>query len=177
MATRGDADVAEVSIAHCPGWAAAVASERGRPVGVDIEPRRGESAGPAIRAASVGQMALAVGAGLGPETAALLLWTVREAAGKALRTGLVVASEVLDLAAVDEVDTNTYEVQFRSLTAMKGVTRVLDDVVVSLATLGSRVERLRITKALPKTSTGGHAWGLAVGEPSRAWSELARIGP
>ncbi|MHA7133126.1 4'-phosphopantetheinyl transferase family protein [Oerskovia turbata] len=177
VATRDGADVAEVSIAHCPGWAAAVASERGRPVGVDIEPRRGDSVGPAWRAASSEQMALAVGAGLLPETASLLLWTVREAAGKALRTGLMVASDVLDVAAVERVDEATYGIRFRSLMAMKGVTRVVDDAVVSLATLGGRAERLHLTNALPKTCTGGHAWGLAVREPARTWSELANSGP
>ncbi len=122
-------------------------------------------------------MSLAVDAGLLPETAALLLWTVREAAGKALRTGLVVASDVLDLAGVEKVDEATYGVRFRGLMAMKGVTRILDDVVVSLATLGGRAERLQLTNALPKTSTGGHAWGLAVREPPRAWNEPADSGP
>ncbi|WP_125776463.1 4'-phosphopantetheinyl transferase family protein [Antribacter gilvus] len=177
LATLDDADVAEVSIAHCPGWAAAVASERGRPLGVDLEPRWSGSEGPAMRAASPGQLAVAERAGLVPRTAALLLWTVREAAGKALRTGLVVAPGVLDVEAVEQVGRDTFEVRFSSLPAMTGVTRVLDDVVVSLATLCRRTARLRLTNEWRTTSTAGRAWGLVVREPVDALEEQADSGP
>jgi phosphopantetheinyl transferase len=144
LAAVGDADVAEVSISHCPGLAAAVASERGRPVAVDVEPRSRATARSARRAATSSDWKVAQEAGLPEETAALALWTVREAVGKTLRTGLVVASHVLDVASIEATGPDTYEVRFRNLPSMKGVTKVLDDAVVSLATPCARETPLRL---------------------------------
>jgi phosphopantetheinyl transferase len=173
LATADDADVAEVSIAHCQGWAAAVVSERGRPFGVDVERRSADTEGPAMRASSPGQLTVACGTGLDPGTAALLLWTAREAAGKALRTGLVVAPEVLDIDVVEEIGRDVHEVRYRNLPALTGVTRVLDDVVVSLATLRRGTGRLLVRDERQTTGTTGRAWRLVVGQPDEVLDERA----
>jgi 4'-phosphopantetheinyl transferase len=91
---------AEVSIAHSRGAAVAVACLVGHPIGVDLEwvdASREET----VRACvTPREQALWDGTSLAPLQAAFLSWSAREALAKALRCGLTVPFELLELAEI-----------------------------------------------------------------------------
>lgn len=162
LATRADAGVAEVSIAHSAAWAAAVAAQWGRPVGVDLEERIGAGAHAAVRGTSSTERALAEAAGAREADAALVVWTAREAVAKALRTGLVIDAEVLDLAAVDAVSGGTVEVRYRRLPGFSCLAMVLDDVVMSVAVQCRRVPWPMQLRESTTTRATHRVWELVV---------------
>lgn len=89
-----------IGIAHTGDWAAALAYDPRHPMGIDLEsedPTRSD----AIRSqATVGELALLARLRLPEPSACTLLWTVKEALGKALTTGLMCPLWVYEVDAI-----------------------------------------------------------------------------
>lgn len=84
------ADRAHVSISHSQGVAVAIAHPPAYPMGIDLESVAPEAAGTILAelAMSAAERAWLAAVDLDAATACGVLWTAREALGKALRTGL-----------------------------------------------------------------------------------------
>ncbi|NJC22165.1 4'-phosphopantetheinyl transferase EntD [Arthrobacter pigmenti] len=165
-------EIARVSIAHCPGWAAAAVSECGRPIGVDVEPRPSTSQAALIRALSARETEAATAANLAPADAALIVWTAREAAGKTLRTGLVVASGVLEVAEIGLIADDTYEVRYARLPAISGIAHLGDEVVLAAATPCRRSDRVNMIET-DATSSMQRLWWVGISRRDVPWSNGA----
>lgn len=170
-AVVGNASVAEVTLSHSGEWACALVSSPGRPFGIDLEERSPATSATARKSlARTGQWKHRPGPGIPDDLAALVAWTAREAAGKALKTGLAVASEVLDVETVDSGDSGTYDVRFRRLPMLRGTTHFLDDVVVSFATFlrhGARMQMTRLPPGDTPRSAHHYLWRLNAVRESR----------
>nr|ASV47095.1 4'-phosphopantetheinyl transferase EntD (siderophore biosynthesis) [uncultured bacterium] len=91
----------QVSLAHCDPVAVAVAAGEETPLGVDVE-RADERVHRVVDAHLTARERALLGVlGDPEEVAAARLWAAKEALGKALRTGLTVALEVLEVHEVD----------------------------------------------------------------------------
>jgi len=84
------AGAAEVTVSHSHGMAVALAYPAGYPMGIDLETVSAASAATILGEveASPAELAWLVGAGIDEATACCVLWSAREALGKALRLGL-----------------------------------------------------------------------------------------
>lgn len=88
----------QVSLSHSAGWAAAVAFDEAHPMGIDIECVRPDHRA-AIRSQLTAREVALVSAAPHPEDPALaVLWTLKEALSKTLRTGLMTPFQVFELA-------------------------------------------------------------------------------
>lgn len=106
---------ADVSLSHVNGRAVAVAFERGRQVGLDLEiidAQRAETVQKAVPL-SPAELAWLKGAPLPEPAAWLLLWTAREALGKALGCGLVCSWETLALETIEPAGEGAWSGRFR----------------------------------------------------------------
>ncbi|MGV3246710.1 4'-phosphopantetheinyl transferase family protein [Rothia sp. 11254D007CT] len=144
--------VAGLSIAHSGNTACALVSECGRPFGVDVEERINVEM--AVHNLNPNQCERFHNLGLPDADLSMLLWTAREAVGKALKMGLAVASDALDVNSISAAHDGSYDVRFEKLPMMRCGTLVFDDVVMSLATPLHRRTQLRISEA--KINTGGY---------------------
>lgn len=80
---------AQVSLAHCDGAAAALAFDEAHPMAVDLERHDPRHAETIRREATAAELAALAAAGVSEPHRLTLLWAVREALAKVLRTGLM----------------------------------------------------------------------------------------
>lgn len=125
----------EVSLSHSAGLAVAMAFPREHPVGVDLQ-RVDESSAATVR----NELKLLPAerswaqSGAVEETAALvLLWTVRESLGKALRCGLTCPLELLGAGEIRAAGEGVWESRYLSFSEFRCLSWVRAEFVLSIA--------------------------------------------
>ncbi len=127
-----------VSLSHVNGRGVAVAFPRGQKAGVDLElidARRAETVRKAVPLSSFEEAWLR-SVSLPEVTALLLLWTAREALGKALGCGLACPWETLALAEIRPGESGTWVGRYAHQPALRCRSWIGPDCVLSVAWAG-----------------------------------------
>jgi 4'-phosphopantetheinyl transferase len=127
----GSPVTAEISLAHAHDAAVALVCPAGHPAGVDLEVIDPARASVARSSCTPSELNVVQRLGLPEAASSFLLWSVREALGKALRCGLAVPFENL---AVDSVEGREghYESLFAHFPPFRAHSWVLGDHVLSI---------------------------------------------
>ena len=126
---------AEVTVSHSHGLAVALAFSAEYPMGIDLETVSAVSAGTIIGEleASAPEQAWLATAGVDDATACCVLWTAREALGKALKTGLNSPLRVLSLTDIRAVGEGTWVGRYLNFPQCQCLSQAYGDRVLSLA--------------------------------------------
>jgi phosphopantetheinyl transferase len=127
----GSPVTAEISLAHAHDAAVALVCPAGHPAGVDLELIDPARASVARSSCSPSELNVVEPLGLPEAEASFLLWSAREALGKALRCGLAVPFETLAVGSVEGREGH-YESLFAHFPPFKAHTWVLGDHVLSI---------------------------------------------
>jgi len=128
----------EVTVSHSHGLAVALAFPAGYPMGIDIETGSTVSA-PTILGeveASPPELAWLVSSGVDEATACCVLWTAREALGKALKLGLNSPLGVLALAEIRSDGPGAWLGRYQNFPRCKCLVRVAGGRTLALALPG-----------------------------------------
>jgi phosphopantetheinyl transferase len=128
----------EVTISHSHGMAVAVAFPAAYPIGIDLETVSAISAGTILAelSASVPERAWLGSAAVDEATACCVLWTAREALGKALRIGLNCPLGVLALSEVRAVGGEAWIGRYANFPQCQCLSQARGDRVLSLVMPG-----------------------------------------
>lgn len=126
---------AEVTVSHSHGLAVALAFPGEHPMGIDLETVSAVSAGTIIAEleASAPEQAWLAEARVDDATACCVLWTAREALGKALKVGLNSPLGVLSLTDIRAVAEGTWVGRYLNFPQCKCLSQAQGDRVLSLA--------------------------------------------
>jgi phosphopantetheinyl transferase len=126
---------AEVSVSHSHGLAVALAFPAGYPMGIDLETVSAVSAETIIGEleASPPELTWLATGGADAATACCVLWTAREALGKALRIGLNSPLGVLALSEIRAVAEATWTGRYLNFPQCQCLSQIKGDRVLSLA--------------------------------------------
>ncbi|HBF38388.1 MAG TPA: 4'-phosphopantetheinyl transferase [Firmicutes bacterium] len=91
----------QVSISHCDNWGAAIAFPEAHPMGIDIERINSEQNEALEREASEFERRLIQRLPFDYEVMLTLLWTVKEALSKVLKTGLTAPFRIYEIAQIE----------------------------------------------------------------------------
>ncbi len=129
---------AEVTVSHSHGLAVALAFPAEFPMGVDLETVSAVSAGTIIGElqASVPEQAWLAAAAVDDATACCVLWTAREALGKALKTGLNRPLGELSLAGIRAVGAGNWVGRYLNFPQCQCLVQANGGRVMSLAMPG-----------------------------------------
>jgi 4'-phosphopantetheinyl transferase len=127
----GSPVTAEVSLTHTRHAAAAFVCPAGYPTGVDLELIDPERAFVVRSSCTPSEFEVVQSLGLSEAAASFLLWSIREALGKALRCGLAVAFENLAVESL-ELREGRYESHFAHFPPFKAHSWFLGDHVLSI---------------------------------------------
>lgn len=122
---------AELSLAHAPDAAVALVCPEGHPSGVDLELVSAERASAASACFAPQEAPILASLSLPESTATFLLWSVKEALGKALRCGLAVPFDVLAIKSVEARD-GAYESHFEHFPPFRALSWTLGDHILSI---------------------------------------------
>ncbi len=120
----------QVSITHCPDYAAAVAFPEEIMIGLDME-RVEHKAQLGIEEVLTDREQKLIPTFLDKELFALIMWTAKEALGKFLKLGLTVNFEVLQISNMRPTEAG-YESEFRFFPGLVGYTWVTDTLVYTM---------------------------------------------
>lgn len=125
----------EVSVSHSHGLAVALAFPAAYPMGIDLETVSAVSAGSIIGEleASAAEQAWLAAAGVNDRTACCVLWTAREALGKALKIGLNSPLGILALTEIRAVADGTWVGHYLNFPRCQCLLQAQGDRVLSLA--------------------------------------------
>ena len=126
---------AEVSVSHSHGLAVALAYPAGYPMGIDLETVSKGSAGTILGElqASPAELTWLVSSGVDDATACFVLWTAREALGKALKIGINSPLGVLALAEIQGVGANQWTGRYANFPQCRLLAQAQGGRVLSLA--------------------------------------------
>jgi phosphopantetheinyl transferase len=126
---------AEVTVSHSHGLAVALAFPAEYPMGIDLETVSAVSAGTIIGEleASAPEQAWLAAAGVDDATACCVLWTAREALGKALKTGLNSPLSVFSLTDIRAVGAGIWVGRYLNFPQSQCLSQANGDRVLSLA--------------------------------------------
>jgi len=129
---------AEVTVSHSHGLAVALAFPAGYPMGIDLETSAAVSASTILGEveASPPELAWLVSSGVDEATACCVLWTAREALGKALKLGLNSPLGVLALAEIGSDGPGAWLGRYQNFPRCKCLAREAGGRVLSLALPG-----------------------------------------
>ena len=129
---------AEVTISHSHGFAVALAFSAEHPMGLDLETISAVSAATIISelGASAAEQAWLATAGVDDATACSVLWTAREALGKALKGGLKSPLGALSLTDIRAVGEGNWGSRYLNFPQYQCLTQVEGGRVLSLAMPG-----------------------------------------
>ena len=129
------AGIADVSVSHSHGLAVALAFPAAYPMGVDLEHVAAGSAGTLLgeMQASPAELAWLVSSGVDEASACFVLWTAREALGKALKIGINSPLGVLALAEIQSAGANQWTGRYLNFPQCKCVAQAKSGRVLSLA--------------------------------------------
>jgi 4'-phosphopantetheinyl transferase len=122
----------ELTIAHCQDAAVAIACQPGHPVGVDLE-----YLDPSRSQVLEGQFTKPELQLLEPlrersEISLFILWTAREALSKALKCGLTVPFEVLEVKELHQIASRAYAVSFKNFSQYQAHSWVEEPHILSI---------------------------------------------
>ena len=129
------AGAAEVSVSHSHGLAVALAYPAGYPMGIDLETVSAGSAGTILGElqASPAELTWLVSSGVDDATACFVLWTAREALGKALKIGVNSPLGVLALAEIQNTGDRKWAGRYLNFPRCRCLAQAQGDRVLSLA--------------------------------------------
>lgn len=127
----GSPVTAEISLAHAHDAAVALVCPAGHPAGVDLEVIDPARVSVVRNSCTPPELDAVQRLGLPEAAAGFLLWTVREALGKALRCGLAVPFENLAVESVNRRE-GRYEALFAHFPPFKAHSWVLGDHILSI---------------------------------------------
>lgn len=127
----GSPVTAEISLAHAHDAAVALVCPAGHPAGVDLEVIDPARVSVVRNSCTPPELDAVQRLGLPEAAASFLLWTVREALGKALRCGLAVPFENLAVESVNGRE-GRYEAHFAHFPPFKAHSWVLGDHILSI---------------------------------------------
>lgn len=132
------ADSTEVTVSHSHGLAVALAYPAGYPMGIDLETISAVSAETVIGEleASPAELTWLAAGGVDAATACCVLWTVREALGKALKIGLNSPLGMLALRDIRATGEGSWTCRYLNFPRCQCLTQVQGDRVLSLALPG-----------------------------------------
>jgi phosphopantetheinyl transferase len=129
------AGAAEVSVSHSHGLAVALAFPAEFPMGIDLETVSAGSAGTILGElqASPPELTWLVSSGVDEATACLVLWTAREALGKALKIGINSPLGILALADIRGAGEKKWAGRYLNFPQCRCLSQAQGDRVMSLA--------------------------------------------
>ena len=135
LVQRPDAGSAQVSVSHSHGLGAALAFPAEYPMGIDLETVSAVSAATVIGEleASPAELTWLATGGVGEATACCVLWTAREALGKALRIGLNSPLGILSLGDIRSGGAGAWVGRYLNFPQCQCLSQVQDGRVLSLA--------------------------------------------
>lgn len=149
---RGSA-TAGVSLSHSEDWGCALAYDDRHPMGVDIQCVRHDLATAAATQLTQWEQALSTLAATDPVTGAFVVWSIKEALSKVLRTGLMTPSVLYELKTLDQPGTH-WEATFRNFAQYRALAFALPGAVLAIALPArSRVDIAPFTDLLRVAST------------------------
>lgn len=126
-----EAENIQVSIAHSASWAAAIAFPEEHPMGIDIESLSGNHEALINEKLSNAERSFILEAKVQVPNGELLLWTLKEALGKTIRSGLTIPLALLELKKfVGEKD--GYASLFRNFDQYKGMSYLIKGNALSI---------------------------------------------
>lgn len=123
----------QVSISHCDDIAVALAFPEKHPIAIDIERINEEQAQAIQQQLSHHEQFILSGYGFSPGEGNTMLWTIKEALSKILRTGLMMDLKILEVSTL-KVNGDFWESTFTCCKQYKGITRICDSYVISIVT-------------------------------------------
>lgn len=129
------AGTAEVSVSHSHGLAVALAYPAAYPMGIDLETVAAGSAATILGElqASPAELTWLVSSGLDDATACLVLWTAREALGKALKIGINSPLGILALGSIQADGEKSWAGRYLNFPQCRCLAQAQGDHVLSLA--------------------------------------------
>jgi len=129
------AAAAEVSVSHSHGFAVALAFPVEYPMGIDLETVAAASAGTILgeMQASPAELAWLVSSGVDDATACFVLWTAREALGKALKIGINSPLGILALADIQAAGEGRWAGRYLNFPQCRCLAQAQGGRVLSLA--------------------------------------------
>jgi 4'-phosphopantetheinyl transferase len=126
---------ADVTVSHSHGLAVALAFPAEYPIGIDLETASAVSAATILGEleASPAELTWLVGSGVDEATACCVLWTVREALGKALKTGLNSPLGILALADIQSAGERNWAGRYLNFPQCRCQSQAQGGRVLSLA--------------------------------------------
>jgi phosphopantetheinyl transferase len=126
---------ADVTVSHSHGLAVALAFPAAYPMGIDLETVAAASAGTILgeMQASPAELAWLVSSGVDDATACFVLWTAREALGKALKIGINSPLGILALAEIQAVGEKKWAGRYLNFPQCRCLSQAQGDRVLSLA--------------------------------------------
>lgn len=121
----------QVSISHCEQTGIALAFPEEHPLGIDIEKIEDDKAAIIKDYLSAREYELAMLCGLPAASGCFMMWTIKEALTKILRTGLTTDLHMIELASLERTGT-TYTSTFRHFTQYKALSCQHGDYICSL---------------------------------------------
>lgn len=121
----------EVSITHTKGIGGAIVFDKAYPMGLDIEglnKSKVEFLQEIIRAKEIKRLSTP------HEITLTIAWCLKEALSKAIRTGLTIPFELLEVEGLMRADVeNVFQCRFKNFTQYKGIAKIRENYVVALA--------------------------------------------
>jgi phosphopantetheinyl transferase len=132
------AGAAQVSLSHSQGLAVALAFPAEFPMGIDLETAAAVSAATILGEleASPAELTWLVGSGVDEATACCVLWTAREALGKALKIGLNSPLGILSLSEIQADGEGSWIGRYRDFPRCQCLAQAKDGRVLTLAMPG-----------------------------------------
>jgi 4'-phosphopantetheinyl transferase len=126
---------AEVSVSHSHGLAVALAFPAEYPMGIDLETVAARSAGTILgeMQASPAELTWLVSSGVDEATACFVLWTVREALGKALKIGINSPLGILALGSIQAAGEKKWGGRYLNFPQCRCLSQAQGERVLSLA--------------------------------------------
>lgn len=125
----------QVSITHCDGLGIALSYPEVHPLGIDLE-RTDKSNTDAIKEQLTNdELTLALAVPLPQATACTMIWTMKEALSKVLRTGLTMDLKLLEISTLEK-DGDLYIGQFKHLIQYKAISSEAGAYVCSVVVPG-----------------------------------------
>jgi 4'-phosphopantetheinyl transferase len=126
---------ADVAVSHSHGLAVALAFPAAYPMGIDLETVAAASAATILgeMQASPAELAWLVSSGVDEATACFVLWTAREALGKALKIGINSPLGILALAEIQAAGERKWAGRYLNFPQCRCLSQARGDRVLSLA--------------------------------------------
>ena len=122
----------QVSISHCDNFGAAIAFPEAHPMGIDIERINSEQNEAIGREASEFEIRLIQRLPFDYEVMLTLLWTVKEALSKILRTGLTASFKIYEIAKIETQSDSLISI-YKNFAQYKALSFMLDHYICTIA--------------------------------------------